>query len=203
MFVIVRKSWIGWNYCKSDLYQIVLRFLIGCHWQNLSCVFVARESSMRYEFLCHSCIQKRQKDCASVMPPEIVDCLFIQILWILSLIQYYVYFLYCVVLPQQAPVCWDWILDFGFSSSLARVSRILDWSQTCPDFCILFMYLDPLGCSVYGNREFCISHFIILLFLVRNWSPFIHKLQFLDLNRSRIFDFILLRKYHTGVLLSF
>lgn len=67
----------------------------------------------------------------SMMPPELVDCLFIQTLWKLNLIQYYVYFLYFVVLREQAPVWWDCISDFGLISELSWFLYFIHVSLSC------------------------------------------------------------------------
>lgn len=132
--LIVRESGIGWNHWKSVLCQIVKGFLIGCYWQSIIPLTV-RESLIGYEFLflfmlpMNKVISRTRY--VSMMPPELVDCLFIQTLWKLNLIQYYVYFLYFVVLREQAPVWWDCISDFGLISELSWFLYFIHVSLSC------------------------------------------------------------------------
>lgn len=132
--LIVRESGIGWNHWKSVLCQIVRGFLIGCHWQS-TIPLTVRESLIGYEFLflfmlpMNKVISRTRY--VSMMPPELVDCLFIQTLWKLNLIQYFVYFLYFVVLREQAPVWWDCISDFGLISELSWFLYFIHVSLSC------------------------------------------------------------------------
>lgn len=134
--LIVRESGIGWNHWKSVLCQIVRGFLIGCHWQSIIPLTV-RESLIGYEFLflfmlpMNKVISGTRQITMSMMPPELVDCLFIQTLWKLNLIQYFVYFLYFVVLREQAPVWWDCISDFGLISELSWFLYFIHVSLSC------------------------------------------------------------------------
>lgn len=134
--LIVRESGIGWNHWKSVLCQTVKGFLIGCHWQSIIPLTV-RESLIGYEFLflfmlpMESDIWNKTNYYVSMMPPELVDCLFIQTLWKLNLLQYYVYFLYFVVLREQASVWWDCISDFGLISELSWFLYFIHVSLSC------------------------------------------------------------------------
>lgn len=128
--LIVRESGIGWNHWKSVLCQIVRGFLIGCHWQS-TIPLTVRESLIGYEFLFLFMLPMNKVISGT---RQITICLWchqnLNIVYLFKLYENSI--LYNIL-------CTFYILLFCVSKlpSGETVSRILDWSQNCPGFCIL------------------------------------------------------------------